>query len=106
VLFSRLIDAIYRNTEVLIDAIKEVGLEVNTEKTKYIHMLLCCHQNAGQNHNARIVNKSFKNVAKVQTCVNESTTSNLIHEEIKSRLNSGNACYYPVQNLLSSRPIS
>jgi hypothetical protein len=29
-----------------------------------------------------------------------------IHDEIKSRLNSGNACYYPVQNLLSSRLIS
>jgi hypothetical protein len=27
---------------------------------------------------------------------------NGIHEEIKSRLNSGNACYYLIQNLLSS----
>jgi hypothetical protein len=32
----------------VIDASKEVGLEVNTEKTKY--MLLSHHQNAGQNH--------------------------------------------------------
>jgi hypothetical protein len=31
---------------------------------------------------------------------------NHIHDEIKSRLNSGNACYYSVQNLLSSRLIS
>jgi hypothetical protein len=29
-----------------------------------------------------------------------------IRDEIKSRLNSGNACYYSVQNLLSSRLIS
>jgi hypothetical protein len=29
-----------------------------------------------------------------------------IHDEIKRRLNSGNACYYSVQNLLSSRLIS
>jgi hypothetical protein len=29
-----------------------------------------------------------------------------IHDEIKNRLNSGNACYYSVQNLLSSRLIS
>jgi hypothetical protein len=29
--------------------------------------------------------------------------ANLIQEEIKRRLNSGNACYYSVQNLLSSR---
>jgi hypothetical protein len=28
---------------------------------------------------------------------------NLIQEEIRRRLNSGNACYYSVQNLLSSR---
>jgi hypothetical protein len=29
-----------------------------------------------------------------------------MHEEIKSRLNSGNACYYPVKSLLSSRLLS
>jgi hypothetical protein len=29
----------------------------------------------------------------------------VLHDEIKSRLNSGNACYYSVQNLLSSRLI-
>jgi hypothetical protein len=37
------------------------SVEVNTEKTKYI--LLSCHQNAGQNHDTRIVNRSFENVA-------------------------------------------
>jgi hypothetical protein len=31
---------------------------------------------------------------------------NEIHDEIKSRLNSGNACYYSVQNLLSSCLVS
>jgi hypothetical protein len=31
---------------------------------------------------------------------------NDIRDEIRSRLNSGNACYYSVQNLFSSRPIS
>jgi hypothetical protein len=34
------------------------------------------------------------------------TNKNLIHEEIKGRLNSGNACYHLVQNLLSSRLLS
>jgi hypothetical protein len=34
------------------------------------------------------------------------TNQNLIHEEIKRRLNSRNACYYSVQNLLSSRLLS
>jgi hypothetical protein len=34
------------------------------------------------------------------------TNQNLIQEEIKRRLNSGNACYHSVQNLLSSRLMS
>jgi hypothetical protein len=34
------------------------------------------------------------------------TNQNLIQEEIKKRLNSSNACYYPVQNILSSRLLS
>jgi hypothetical protein len=41
------IDTIKKNTETLTDASKEVGLEVNTEKTKY--MLLSHHLIAGQN---------------------------------------------------------
>jgi hypothetical protein len=34
------------------------------------------------------------------------TNQNLIEEEIKRRLNSGNACHHSVQNLLSSRLLS
>jgi hypothetical protein len=34
------------------------------------------------------------------------TDQNLIYEEIKRRLNSGNDCYHSVQNLLSSRLLS
>jgi len=34
------------------------------------------------------------------------TNQNSIQEEIKSRLNSGNACYHSVQNLLSSSSLS
>ena len=34
------------------------------------------------------------------------TDQNSIQEEIKSRLKLGNACYYSVQNLLSSRLLS
>jgi hypothetical protein len=34
------------------------------------------------------------------------TNQNCIHEGIKSRLNTGNACYHAVQNLLSSRLLS
>jgi hypothetical protein len=42
------INVIKKNTETLIDASKEVGLEVNTEETKY--MLLFRHQNVRQIH--------------------------------------------------------
>jgi hypothetical protein len=34
------------------------------------------------------------------------TNQNLIQEEIKRRLNSGNACYHLVQNILFSRLLS
>jgi hypothetical protein len=55
-----LIHTIKKNTETLIGTGKEVGLEVNTEKTKY--MLLSCHQNTGQNHYIKIGNRCFENV--------------------------------------------
>jgi uncharacterized protein YoxC len=45
------IDTIKKNTQTLFDAIKEVGLEVSTEKTKY--MLLSRHQNVGKNHDIK-----------------------------------------------------
>jgi hypothetical protein len=60
------INAIKKNTETLIDASKEVGLEVNAEKTKYRYLLLSRHQNAGQNHNIKIANRSFENVVQLK----------------------------------------
>jgi hypothetical protein len=45
-------------------------------------------------------------VAKFKYLGTTLTSQNDIRDEIKSRLNSGNACYYSVQNLLSSRLIS
>jgi hypothetical protein len=94
------IDTIKKNTETLADANKEVGLEVNTEKTKY--MLLSCHQNAGQNHYIKIANKCLENVAQFSYLVMTITNQNVIQEEIKSRLNLRNACYHSAQKLLSS----
>jgi hypothetical protein len=52
------IDTIKKNTEISIDASKEVGLEINVDKTKY--MLLSCHQNVGQNLDIKIANRSFE----------------------------------------------
>jgi hypothetical protein len=80
--------------------VKQVGLEVNTEKTKY--MFLSLHQNAWQNHNKRTTNKCFENVVQFKHLGMTITNQNLIQEEIKRRLNSGNACHHSVQNLLPS----
>jgi hypothetical protein len=55
------VNIIKKNTETLINASKEVGLELNIEKTKY--MLLSRHQNVGQNRDIKIGNRSFENVS-------------------------------------------
>jgi hypothetical protein len=47
-----LVDTIKKNTQTLIDASKEVGLEVNTERTNYTSMVR--HQNAGKVRNIYI----------------------------------------------------
>jgi hypothetical protein len=94
------IDTIKRNTQTLMDASKEISLEVNTEETKY--MLLSHHRNAGQNHDITIANTCFENVAQFIYLGTTITNQNLIHEKIKTRLKSGNACHHSVQNLLSS----
>jgi hypothetical protein len=91
------IDTIKRNTETLIDAGKEVGLEANAEKTPYI--LLSRHQNAGQNHDIKIANRSFENVAQLKYLGTTVTNQKWIEEEIKRRLNLGSACYHSVQTL-------
>jgi hypothetical protein len=60
-------------------------------------MIMSRHPNSGKADNG-----SFENVAKFKYLGTTLTNQNDIHDEIKSRLNSGNACYPSVQNLLSS----
>jgi hypothetical protein len=90
------IDTIKKNTETLLDASKKVGLEVNPEKTKY--MLMSRSQKTGKKHSIKIANRAFKDVAKFKYLRKTLTVQNYMHEEIKSRLNSGNACYHSVQS--------
>jgi hypothetical protein len=63
---------------------------------------MSCHQNAGQNNNLPTASKSFENMTKFKFLGITVTTGNSIHEEIKSRLNSGNAYCHSIQNLLFS----
>jgi hypothetical protein len=65
-------------------------------------MLMSRHQNAKPNHNIKIANRSFENLAQFKYLGTTLPNQNLIQEKIKRRLNSGNACYPSVQNLLSS----
>jgi protein associated with RNAse G/E len=54
------VHAIKKNTEDLVVASKEIGLEINVEKTKY--MVMSRDQNAGQNNNINLDNKFFERV--------------------------------------------
>jgi hypothetical protein len=65
-------------------------------------MLLSRHQNVGQNRDIKIANRLFENVSQFKYLGTTVTNQILIQEEIKCKLNSGNACYHSVQSLLSS----
>jgi hypothetical protein len=57
-------------------------------------MLMSRRQNIGQNHDIKIADKCFENVAQFTYLGTTITNQNLIQEEIKRRSNSGNACYH------------
>ena len=88
------------NEEALVVASKETGLEVHSDKHKYI--FLSRNQNAGRNNSMKFdgscieMEEGFKYLGTILT------NQYSFQEEIKSRLKSGNACYHSVQNLLSS----
>jgi hypothetical protein len=69
-------------------------------------MIMSCHPSPGQKQNIRIPTESFENVAKFKYLGMTLPNQNNIHDEIKSRLNSGNACYHSDQNHLSSHLIT
>jgi len=98
------VHTVKENAEALVVATKEIGLEVNADKTKY--MIMSQDQNAGRSHSMKIDNSCIERVEEFKYLGTTLTHKNSIQEEIKSRLKVGNACNYSVQNLLSSSLLS
>jgi hypothetical protein len=90
--------------EALVAASKEIGLDVNGDKTKY--MVMSRDRNAGRDDSVKTDNSSIERVEEFIYLGTMLTDQNSVQEEIRSRLKLGNACYYSVQNLLSSRLLS
>ncbi|KAJ4441433.1 hypothetical protein ANN_11288 [Periplaneta americana] len=95
---------IRENAEILVEASKAIGLEVNPEKTKY--MIMSCDQNIVRNGTIKIGDLSFEEVEKFKYLGATVTNINDTREEIKRRINMGNTCYYSVEKLLSSSLLS
>jgi len=88
---------IQEKAKAFVVASKEIGLEVNADKTKY--MVTSRDQTAGRSHSMKTDNSSFERVEEFKYLGTTLTNQNSIQEEIKSRLKSGNACCYSVQNV-------
>jgi hypothetical protein len=61
-ILSRTIHKIKKNTEASVVTNKEIGLEVNADKTKYF--VVSHDQNARRSQDVKIVNSLFKKVEK------------------------------------------
>ncbi|KAJ4431125.1 hypothetical protein ANN_19720 [Periplaneta americana] len=95
---------IRENADILVEASKAIRLEVNPEKTKY--MIMSRDQNIVRNGTIKIGDLSFEEVEKFKYLGATVTNINDTREEIKRRINMGNACYYLVEKLLSSSLLS
>ena len=98
------VHTVKKNAEALVAATKEIGQEVNANITKY--MTGSRDQKAGRIHSMRMDNSSIERVEEFKYLGTNLTNQNSIQEEIKCRSKLGNACYYSVQNLLSSSLLS
>jgi hypothetical protein len=92
---------IKNNTEV--DS-KDIGIEHNAGKTKY--MVMSRDQSAELSYNIKTENRSFESVKEFKYLGTILTNQNSIQKEIKIRLKPGNACHQLVQNILSYNLLS
>jgi hypothetical protein len=71
------------NIGTLIDTSKRDGLEVNTEKTKYL--LQSHHQNEGKNHDIKKAKRAFQTMVKIKYFGNDSKSTRM-SKSVKIRI--------------------
>jgi len=76
------VSTVFKITEALKVASKEICLQVNADKTKYI--VMSRDQNAGRNHNIKNANSFIEKVEEFKYLGTNLTNQNYIQEEIKS----------------------
>ena len=77
------VHTVKENAEALVVATKEIGLEVNADRTKY--MVMSRDRNAGRGHSVKIDdNTSIERVEEFKYLGKTITDQNSIQEEIKS----------------------
>ena len=89
-----------KNTEELVVANKEIGIELILDK--YNYMLMTRDQNTEKSHSIKIDFRSFGRVEEFKYLGKTLINQNSIPEEIKSTLKSENAFNHLLQNLLPS----
>ena len=83
----------------MLSAFKDIGLAVNTGKTKCIEVRRHRGMQANEhNSNCYETVKTYKSLGSLLL------HENSVHEEIKCTHKAGNSYYYSVQTFLSSRP--
>ena len=70
------------NVEALLVATKEIGLEVNADKTKY--MVMSRVRNAGRGHSVKIANSSVERVEEFKYVGTTLTDQNYIQEKLRA----------------------
>jgi len=76
------VHTVKENAEALVVVTKEIGLEVNVDKTKY--MITSRDQNAGRNHSIKIDNSSIESVEEFKYLGKTLTNRNSIHKKLRA----------------------
>jgi hypothetical protein len=103
-ILSGSVHIIKKNIETLLVGSKEIGLEGNADKNKY--MVMSRDQKQERNCNIKTADSSSDRVDEFKYFGTTLPSQNFIQEEIKNRLTSRNACYHSVQNYSSSSTLS